>query len=234
MIGVHDVGGYHNLGAINTVDDTVFHEEWEGQTIALLFVTGVIGSWALDEFRHEIEQMRPSEYLETPYYIHWLHSIEKLLVRDGFLTDEEIRQRQQDIRDGKPLPEVTTELDPSVVEKLREGARGIAYVGLGARRPDAEQHFAVGDRIRTKVRAVEGHTRLPWYVWNKPGVITAYSGTYPLPDSIAHRRGENPEPTWAVRFEGTDIWGASAEPNTSVTIDMFESYIDHDTVAETA
>ncbi|MFE2942990.1 nitrile hydratase subunit beta [Streptomyces sp. NPDC059255] len=225
MIGVHDVGGYH-MGPIQTKDDVVFHEDWEGLTFALLLVSGVQGTWALDEFRHIIEQMPPAEYLETPYYIHWLESIEELCVRDGFVTRDELAARQQDIREGRALPAVTGEPDPEVVEKLREGTRGIAYVGLGARRPDQPQNFTVGDRVRAHVRAVPGHTRLPWFVWGKTGVIVAYSGTYPLADTVAHREGENPEPTYAVRFEGTDLWGPGAEPNTSVTMDLYESYMD--------
>jgi nitrile hydratase subunit beta len=228
MIGIHDIGGYHNLGPITTKDDVVFHEDWEGLTFSLLLVSGVQGTWALDEFRHIIEQMRPSEYLETPYYVHWLHAIEELCVRDGFVTRDELAERQQAVRDGKPLPEITGEPDPEVVEKLREGARGIAYVGLGARRPDQPQAFMAGDRIRARTRAVPGHTRLPWFVWGRPGVVLSYSGTYPLPDTVAHRKGENPEPTYAVRFEGKDLWGPGAEPGTSVTMDLFESYMDLD------
>jgi nitrile hydratase len=79
------------------------------------------------------------------------------------------------------------------------------------------------------MKAVDGHTRLPRYLWGKTGVVLAYSGTYPFADTNAHKQGENPEPTYAVRFEGKEIWGDSAEPNTSVTVDLFESYMDLET-----
>lgn len=229
MIGVHDVGGYH-FGPIDTHDDVVFHEDWEGLTFALLLVSGTVGTWALDEFRHLIEKMPPHEYLTTPYYIHWLEAIEQLCINDGFVTREELDERKQAILEGKPLPPAA-EIDPAVVERLIEGARGIAYVGLGARRPDQSQSFAVGDRVRALPRAVPGHTRLPWFTWGRTGVIVAYSGTFPLPDTVAHRKGENPEPVYAVRFEGTDLWGEGAEPNTSLTLDMWESYMEPITAA---
>ncbi|MGW4336408.1 nitrile hydratase subunit beta [Rhodococcus koreensis] len=231
MIGVHDIGGFHHLGPTETVDDTTFHEDWEGLTFALLLVSGTVGTWALDEFRHIIEQMPPAEYLTTPYYVHWLEAIEELCVRDGFVTRAELAERQQAVREGTLPAPAESEPDPEVVTTLIDGARKIAYVGLEARRPDQPQAYSVGDRVRSKTMAVPGHTRLPRYVWDKPGVIVSYSGTYPLPDTVAHRLGENPEPTYAVRFDGVDLWGPGAEPDTSVTLDLFESYMTLDTDA---
>lgn len=227
MIGIHDIGGYH-FGPIETRDDVVFHEDWEGLTFGLLLVSGTVGTWALDEFRHIIEKMPYHRYLSTPYYVHWLEAIEELCVRDGFVTREELAERQRAITEGKPLPAFTGKPDPAQVKKLQDGAKNIAYVGLGARRPDQKQSFSVGDRVRARSKAVPGHTRLPRFVWGKPGVIVASCGTYPMPDTVAHRLGENPEPTYAVRFECADLWGPEAEPNTSVTMDLFESYMDLD------
>jgi nitrile hydratase beta subunit len=226
MIGIHDCGGFHNLGPIQAKDDMVFHERWEGTTFGLLLVAGTVGTWALDEFRHIIEQMSPADYINTPYYVHWLESIEELLVRDGYVTRDELNARQADIRAGKEFPAPTGTPDATVVEKLRQGANNIAYVGLGARRDDKPQNFVVGSRVKTTLRPVPGHTRLPRFVWGKEGVILSYSGTYPLADTMAHRRGENAEPTYAVRFEGAELWGSEAESNTSVTLDLYESYID--------
>ena len=226
MIGVHDIGGYHHPVPIETTDDTVFHSDWEALTFALLLAASTAGSWSLDEFRHEIEKMPPGRYLETPYYVHWLHSMEQLCLREGWFTSAELETRQQAVRHGDPLPSAPP-VDLNKAKAMSEGARGIAYIGLGARKPDLPRHFAVGDRIRARQKSVPGHTRLPWFTWNKPGVIVAYSGTFPLPDSIAHRQGESPEPVYAVRFEGTDLWGEGAEPGSSVTIDLWESYMDH-------
>jgi nitrile hydratase len=35
-----------------------------------------------------------------------------------------------------------------------------------------------------------------------------------------------PEPVYAVRFDGVELWGDSAEPNSAVYIDMWESYLE--------
>lgn len=225
MIGIHDCGGYHNLGPINTTDDVVFHEHWEGLTFGLLLVAGVQGTWALDEFRHIIELMPADRYLKTAYYVHWLEAIEELCVRDGFVTREELAERQAAVR-GDKLPAAPTAVDPTVLEKLREGAKGIAYVGLGAKRPDQPQNFKIGDTVKARIKAVPGHTRLPRFLWEKTGTILSYAGTYPMPDTVAHRKGENPEPSYTVVFDGKELWGESAEPNSSVTLDLFESYMD--------
>lgn len=224
MIGPHDLGGHHHPVPIDTVDETTFHSDWEALTFAMLLAASTAGSWSLDEFRHEIEKMPPGRYHETSYYVHWLHSMEQLAMREGWFTAAELSTRQDQVRSGDPLPE-PPQPDPEKARTMSEGARGIAYVGLGARRPELPRAFAVGDRVRAGQKAVPGHTRLPWFVWNKPGVVVANSGTFPLPDTIAHRQGENPEPVYAVRFEGTDLWGENAEPGTSVTLDLWESYM---------
>lgn len=227
MIGIHDTGGHH-YGPIDTVDEKVFHEQWEALTFGLLFVCAIKGSWALDEFRHSIENMGSAYYLTSAYYEHWLEALEELGQRDGFFTKEELVARQKAIRENTQISLPSGEPDISVVQHLKESARNIAYVGLGARRPDAPQNYLVGDQIRARSRAVRGHTRLPRFVWGKRGVIVSYSGTYPYADTVAHRLGENPEPTYAVRFDGRELWGPEAEPNTSVTMDLFESYMDLD------
>ncbi|MFK0382341.1 nitrile hydratase subunit beta [Agrobacterium sp. NPDC090273] len=233
MIGIHDCGGFHNLGPINPVDDEVFHERWEGMVFSMLFVAAIQGTWALDEFRHEIELMPADRYLNTMYYVHWLESMEELVIRDGHVTRAELEERQKMVLAGT-LPEPPTAVDPEVLEKLRQGAKGIAYVGLQARRPDGIQNYKVGDKVTARLKAVPGHTRLPRFVWGKTGTIVSYAGTYPMPDTIAHRKGENPEPSYTVVFDGKELWGEQAEPNSSVVLDLFESYMDPATDLKTA
>ncbi|MEU2718697.1 nitrile hydratase subunit beta [Streptomyces sp. NPDC007205] len=226
MIGIHDIGGYH-MGPIETKDDLVFHEPWEGLVFSLTLVSAVQGSWSLAEFRHIIEQMPPAEYLWTPYYVHWLEAVEELCARDGFVTPEELTARRQAIRNGETPPALPVPTDPEVAQSLREGIQNLAYTGLGVRRPDQPRSFQADDRVRARVLAVSGHTRLPWYVWGKPGVVVSYSGTYPLPDTEA-TGGDDPEPTYMVRFAGTDLWGPGTETNVSVVLSLFESYMDLD------
>lgn len=226
MIGIHDVGGYH-MGPIETRDDLVFHEWWEGLVFSLVLVSAVQGTWSLAEFRHIIEQMPPAEYLRSSYYVHWLEAVEELCVRDGFVSREELTARRQAICNGETPATMPAQVDAEAAQNLREGIQNLAHTGLGVRRPDQPRLFHAGDRVRARVLAVPGHTRLPRYVWGQPGVIVSYSGTYPLPDTEASG-GDNPEPTYMVRFAGADLWGPGTETNVSVVLSLFESYMDLD------
>lgn len=98
MNSIHDVGGMHNLGpvAINP-GEPVFKAEWEKQvfsTIALYFAGGLC---PIDEFRHAIEVMDPTEYLSTPYYVHWYHAMETLGLDNGLFTADELEAKVQQL-----------------------------------------------------------------------------------------------------------------------------------------
>ena len=46
------------------------------------------------------------------------------------------------------------------------------------------------------------------------------------PDTAGNDRGEAPEHVYTVRFTTEEIWGAEeAEPNGSITFDVWEPYI---------
>ena len=53
MNGIHDLGGMHGFGAIDSVpNEPVFHEPWEARAFALNFVSAASGYRNVDEFRH--------------------------------------------------------------------------------------------------------------------------------------------------------------------------------------
>jgi hypothetical protein len=47
-----------------------------------------------------------------------------------------------------------------------------------------------------------------------------------LPDSNAHFRGESPQHLYAVRFSARELWGPEAAAKDSVTLDLWESYLE--------
>ena len=95
MNGVHDLGGMHGMGAINPEpDEPVFHEDWERRVFGLFVTTFAGGHFNVDEFRHAIECMDPAHYLDSPYYAHWLHAIETLLIERGAISRAELSARQ--------------------------------------------------------------------------------------------------------------------------------------------
>lgn len=96
-----------------------------------------------------------------------------------------------------------------------------------ARRPEvAAPRFAPGDRVSARNLHPAGHTRLPGYVRARTGRVVLHQGVWVLPDTHAHGRGECPEHVYAVRFDGAELWGDTAETGTSVTLDLFESYLE--------
>lgn len=86
MSRVNDVGGMHGFGPIDVADDAPgFHHEWEARVFVLNRALMQAGYYTLDEFRHAVERMEPSEYLESSYYERWRAAIETLLREKGVL-----------------------------------------------------------------------------------------------------------------------------------------------------
>jgi nitrile hydratase len=91
---------------------------------------------------------------------------------------------------------------------------------------DIRPRFAVGDAIITRNNHPRGHTRLPRYTRGKRGVINLVHGPEIFPDSNAHGRGQNPQVVYNVRFDARELWGESAEPRQTLSIDLWESYLE--------
>ncbi|MFN8555885.1 MAG: nitrile hydratase subunit beta [Dehalococcoidia bacterium] len=98
--------------------------------------------------------------------------------------------------------------------------------GSTQREPAGTPRFAAGDLIVTRTISPVGHTRLPRYARGKRGTIERVYGTFVFPDTNAHGKGEQPQPVYSVRFDGAELWGADAEPNQVVLLDLWESYLD--------
>jgi nitrile hydratase len=86
--------------------------------------------------------------------------------------------------------------------------------------------FRVGEAVVARNLHPEGHTRLPRYARGRRGVVVRRHPACVFPDTNAHGRGECPQHLYAVRFESRELFGADGEANASVTLDLFESYLD--------
>ena len=100
MDGVHDCGGVEGYGPIVLEPEGApkFDEEWERETFGLFWAVNSQGYWSEDAIRYSIERMGAIEYLTTPYYEHWLTSMEILLREHGQITSEELESKQDEIR----------------------------------------------------------------------------------------------------------------------------------------
>jgi nitrile hydratase len=208
-------------------DEPVFHEPWESRVFGMFLTGAGLPPEPLDAFRHRLERLDPVKYLSSSYYERWLAGMESALIETGTLSREEIEARVQQFAADPDLPMPRRE-DPVRAEGIANVFRASHPI---ARKTRQKPRFAVGDKIVTRNLNPPGHTRLPRYTRGKRGVIVAHHGAHVFPDTNAHGLGENPQHLYTVRIAVRELWGDSAEPNESVLIDLWDSYLDKDKAA---
>ena len=217
MNGAQDMGGVHGFGPVRPEpNEPWFHAPWERRAFAITLAMGASGEWNLDMSRHARENRSPADYLSKSYYEIWLAGLEKLLAERGLVTPEEIAA-------GRAL------VPPKPIKRKLAAADVPAVLARGApteRPAERPARFAVGDLVRAKQMNPTTHTRLPRYVRGHVGTIVMEHGCHVFPDSHAHGKGEAPQWLYTVRFAGTELWGADADPTLSVTVDAWESYLE--------
>lgn len=220
MNGGHDLGGMHGLGPIGAEPEArepVFHHDWERRVFGLVRTIGALGLWNGDMSRHARERQHPADYLRHSYYENWLAGLEQLLVESGLVTADELAS-------GKAAGPAS----PEVRQRVVAAADAVAVLTHGhpATLPaESPPRFQPGDRVRARNRHPLGHTREPRYVRGRVGVIHAYHGCHLFPDLSAAgvRAGRH---LYGVRFEGTELWGAEANPGSGVHVDLWEEYLE--------
>jgi nitrile hydratase subunit beta len=221
MNGMHDMGGMHGFGpVVRKANEPVFHHEWEGRVYAMQRVTPVPipgGS------RNNIETMDPEAYLTSSYYEKWLHSRIKGLIDAGALTAEELEARVAFYRDHPEAP-VPRREDPASQQRIQERLRRV----VESPRLDLpiQPQYRIGAAVRARNMHPPGHTRLPRYVRGKRGVVERFYGIYAFQDAMPAGTTASPQPLYAVRFDAGELWGESADVNSVVYIDMWESYLE--------
>lgn len=222
MDGIHDLGGKQGFGSvIREADEPVFHERWEARVCGMALSGGGGSARNTDHFRHSIERIDPAAYLTHGYYGRWLGGLETRIVEAGILDTAQITRRAMelgatagDLIAARPSPEP----DRIDYRAQEQGNRRIVA---------AAPRFEVGDRVRTRVHGVPGHTRLPAYARGRTGTVVTWHEGWVFPDSNAHGRGENPQHLYTVAFEGVELWGTEAERGVVVHLDLFEPYLEH-------
>lgn len=218
MNGAQDLGGQMGFGPVAPeMDEPLFHAPWERRALALTLAAGAMGHWSIDESRHARESLHPVDYLSSSYYEIWSKALEKLLIRHGFVTAEEMK-------DGKPLAPAPM---PRRVLSAEAVPAVLARGGPTLRPKDGKPRFSVGDAVRTIIIHPSGHTRLPRYARGKTGIVTLLHGAHVFPDASATPGGPDaPDWLYTVRFEARELWGREADANSSVSIDAWEAYLD--------
>ena len=218
MNGPHDLGGQMGFGLVAPeVNEPVFHGDWEKRALGITLSCGAFGAWNLDESRHARESIAPADYLAASYYEIWIRALEILLQRHGFASAEELAAGHHLQPNREPKRMLKADMVTGVLAKGGPCDRPVADAPL----------FAVGDKVRTRNFNPETHTRLPRYARARTGVIEAVQGSFVFPDDNAHGKGENPQWVYTVVFDAAEIWGEDADPTLTISIDAWESYLEH-------
>lgn len=213
MNGAHDLGGRHGFGPVDRSQTEDFIHQWEETVFSLTLACGMLGQWNLDQSRYARERTDHVHYLSSTYYEHWLHGLELLLIQNGMITEEELAN-------GKSTGD--TALQSASPEKVNE----ILSTGASTLLPEkSTNRFALNQTVVVKHGNPKSHTRVPSYVKGVRGKITHLHGAHIYADEHAKSGSKVPEHLYSVRFEGTDIYGDDAEPNSCVYIDLFEPYL---------
>ena len=216
MNGVHDMGGMHGMGPVaHEENEPVFHDTWEGRVYALTRVVRG-SSFNLDNSRHQLELLPPSEYLRMSYYERWFTRLVDQLVKNGTITREELETGKPAPGVTKATPAVTSAMVPTLVTRRNSARRNVSVA----------PRFKVGQRVRARNMHPTGHTRLPRYARGKQGVVARDHGVFLFPDTNAHQLGEKPQHVYSVRFAARELWGQQASPRDFVHIDMWDDYLD--------
>jgi len=219
MNGVHDLGGMMGFGPVQPEpDEPLFHAPWEPRALALTLACGSLGEWSIDTSRHARESLHPVFYLSASYYEIWIEALTHLLERRALISAEERAA-------GHALvPATPTRRPPPAAGDIP----AILARGGPCDRPVPQAPlFSVGDLVRTRNLHPAGHTRLPRYARGKSGIVERIQGSFVLPDSNAHGAGEAPQWVYCITFTGNELWGDQADAGLSVSIDCWESYLDH-------
>lgn len=225
MNGAHDLGGRDGLGAVAPPpSEPVWKAEWEKHAHTLFPFAFRAGMFGVDAFRFGMEQMDPVEYLTSPYYEHWVHSVVHHGIRTGHWDQAEVDRRTQHYLEhpDEPLPEAD---DPD--GELVGFIEAVIPAGAPASRDSGKvAKFSVGDRVTVVSDAPRGHTRKATYVRGKTGVIVMAHGEMVYPDTTGNSMDETSEHVYTVQFTAQELWGAeAAEPNATSTFDVWEPYI---------
>jgi len=217
MNGPQDLGGQMGFGPVAPEkDEPVFHAEWEKRALGITLAAGAMGAWNIDENRHARESLYPADYYNSSYYEIWIKALEVLLERHGFVTAEELRERRKLVESATPKRTL----------KAVDVAAVLARGGPCDRAVETPARFKAGDRVRTRNFHPREHTRLPRYARGKLGLVEAVRGGFVFPDTNAHGKGENPQWVYTVVFDGREIWGEESDPELTVSVDAWESYLE--------
>lgn len=213
MDGIHDLGGKQGFGPIPIGDDAAFHHGWERRMWAIARAGILPPGTTIDQFRHGLERMVPTDYLSKTYFDKWCANYFMLYLLAGTFTKAEVAAGQ--VKAPAEAPAAVSL--GGVLKALRASATNFE------RETGAPPRFAAGDTVTTKRLISACHTRLPAYARGATGTVLTHHGAHLLADKGAEgiHVGEH---LYTVSFTARELWGENASPGDTVTLELWESY----------
>ena len=216
MNGIHDLGGMDGLTLPERDQGRVLAEEWErlswGANMALFGVPGLGG------LRRELEALPPHLYLTLPYYAKWLLARERMLIRVGHVTEEELANP-----DGPmSAPNVPPDFVPATAAELVARFASDLSAELES---DVPARFAVGDAVVVNNEHPIGHTRAPRYVRGHRGRIQRHHGVHVFQDELPPGVEPGPQHLYTVAFSSRELWGSRGHGNDVVHAELWEYHL---------
>jgi nitrile hydratase subunit beta len=169
---------------------------------------------------------------EPAFHAAWegrVYGMVRHALRSGLFNLDEFRHAQERLPPAQYLSSGYYERWLAALELLvRETGGDIRLEVLPERQ--ATVRFVPGDRVVARNMNPVGHTRLPRYARGKHGVVESRHGPFKLPDTHAHHLSRDWEPVYTVVFAAQEIWGEDAEAHENVSIDLWQSYLEADTI----
>lgn len=217
---MHDLGGKReHFGPIDhTPSERAFHERWEARVFGIAtFMQTLLGP-NFDAFRAKMERL-PREQYFGPYYQRWLGVMEPTMRK--YISGERSVPRMKVAGTARVLGFLMSR--PTLPRVMN--ARIAPRIAGNAKRSRSAPRFAVGDAVRVRAERHDGHTRQPGYLTGRLGRVTDHKGAAVFADAHADTGSTAAEHLYTVAFDGAELWGEAAEPNTEIRIELFEPYL---------
>ncbi|MGM0586233.1 MAG: nitrile hydratase subunit beta [Pseudomonadota bacterium] len=221
MTRIHDLGGMSGFGPVEReADEPNFHAPWEARVLAMNLVAKGPEGWNIDKGRHTRERLEPVVYLGSSYYQRWLEGLVLRLKDGGLIEESEIEARM-----GAEGTDWERPAEPEKVEAMH--ARFSQHHPYTRPAPNGlPAPFEVGAWVRVMTEDPSGHCRAPRYVRGRVGTVEIRHGVHVFADTNGMGRGENPTHLYCVRFDARELFGDEAEPDASVTCDLWHPHLE--------
>jgi nitrile hydratase beta subunit len=210
MNGIHDMGGMQDMGPLDyEKNELVFHAPWERRTFAIW--------WAADTppgYRYQAEIIPPVEYLRMSYYERMLVAMTELMVASGMITRAEL-ETGKPVQGTRKAELLTLAQVPAALIKSEPSIRSLPIA----------PRFKTGQQVRARNLNPVTHTRLPRYTRGKIGTIERDHGVYDFEDA-EQQLDKKPQHVYSVRFAARELWGEEASQRDSVSVDMWDDYLE--------